>query len=163
MTLDTRHLRTTRSSHHLIKTSQCLSVHERGVSSHRNSHKGLRAMDTFWDEITLSKSILSACENKANNLRHQHVYMHIAALYSLVTVDTSTNYASIIKVIEYQHGWLKCLNFHCVSEARFFKRQKVHMTKKFVQTLIKCVQPEPRSFFFFYLYLQKILSNTVRS
>ena len=52
-------------------------------------------------------------------------------IYILVIVDTSTDYASIISVTEYQHGWSRCLNTRCVFEAGFFERQTVHMTKNF--------------------------------
>ena len=50
----------------------------------------------------------------------------------LVIVDTSTKYAKIISVIEYQHGGSTCLTIHCVSETRFFERQTVHMTVNLV-------------------------------
>ena len=54
-------------------------------------------------------------------------------MYILVIVDTSTNYAYISDVTEYQHGRSKCLNFHCVSEARFIERYIFYMTENMVR------------------------------
>ena len=39
----------------------------------------------------------------------------------------------IISVTEYKHGWSKCLNIHCISEAQFFERQTVRMTENSVR------------------------------
>ena len=45
---------------------------------------------------------------------------HHKCKHILVTVDTSSNYALISGGVVYKHGWPKCLNIHCVSEACLF-------------------------------------------
>ena len=51
------------------------------------------------------------------------------SIHILFIIDTSTNYVQIVSVTEYRHGWLKCLNIHCASEAQSFERQAVHMAE----------------------------------
>ena len=48
----------------------------------------------------------------------------------LVIVDTLNNYTKGIGTTEYQHG---CLTIYCVSKARLFGRQSVHMAVNLVE------------------------------
>ena len=55
------------------------------------------------------------------------------SIHILVTADTSTSYASMTGIIEYQHGWSKCLTICYVSAGRSFERQTVRVSMNFIQ------------------------------